>query len=88
MTSCKKTNTHAFCHSRHRNQSQHLNTFNFRTYKSNSVQSQINPTNSIYKSLSTFTKNSTSRHNPNQFINVITRNGPHIETLNRTIVRQ
>ena len=84
----KKTNTHAICHSRHRNQSPHLNTLNFKTYKSNSVQSQINPTNSIYKALSTFTKNSTIRHNPNQFINVFTRNRLQIETSNRTIVRR
>ena len=83
---CKKTNTHAFCHSRHRNQSPHLNTLNFKTNESNSVQSQINSTNSRYKSLSNFTKNSTNGHNPNQFINVITRNRPQIETSNRTIV--
>ena len=84
----KKTNTHGFCHSRRRNQSPHLNAFNFETYKSNSVQSQINPTNSIYKSLSTFTKNPTNRHNPNQFINVITRNRLQIETSNGIIVRR
>ena len=56
----KQTNTHAFCHSRHRNQSPKLNAHNLQTDRSNSNQLQRNSTNSSYKSLTIFTKNSTN----------------------------
>ena len=70
----KQTNSHAFCHSCLRNQSLILNTQNFQTDKSYSIQIHSNSINSLNKSLSTYTKNVTNQHITNQTVNVITRN--------------
>ena len=70
----KQTKSHAFCHSRLRNQSLILYTQNFLTDKSYSIQIHSNSINSVNKSLSTYTKNFTNQHITNQTVNDITRN--------------
>ena len=59
---CKQTNTHAFCHSRLRNQSLIRNTQKFQTDKSHSIQLHSNSINHLNKSLSIYTKNFTNQH--------------------------
>ena len=83
----KQTNTRAFCHYRHTIQSPPSKTSNFKTRKAKIVNSQIKPKEHIQNPLSIFTNNSTN-NSKNQFINVVTRNRPHIETSDRTVIRR
>ena len=88
----KQTTTHAFCHSRHRKQSLNLthnsNTQILQTDKINSIKLHPNSINSLCNPLKFFTKTSTNYQSTNQFINVITRNRPQIDTSNRPVVRR
>ena len=83
-----QTNTRAFCHSRLRNQSQIGNIQNFQTDKSHSNQLHSISINSLNKTLSIYTKNSTNQHITHQTVIVITRNRPLVETSTRPIVRR
>ena len=86
----KQTTTHAFSHSRPREQSlnltHNLNTQILHADKINSIKPQPNSNNSLYKPLKIFTQISTNYQSKNQFINVITRNRPQVETFNRPVV--
>ena len=88
----KQTTTHAFCHSRHRKQSLNLthnsNTQILQTDKNNSIKLHPNSINSLYNPLKIFTKTSTNYQSTNQFIKVITRNRPQIDTSNRPVIRR
>ena len=84
----KKTNTHAFCHSRFRNQSLIRNTQNFQMDKFHSIQLHSNSINSLNKFLSISTKNFTNQHITHQTVNFITLNRPLVETSTRPIVRR
>ena len=93
VTNCsqhKQTTTHAFCHSRPRKQSpnltRNLNTQILHTDKNNSIKLQPNSNNSLHKPLKILTQISTNYQSTNQFINVITRIRPQVDTFNRPVV--
>ena len=88
----KQTTTHAFCHSRPRKQSlnlkHNLNTQILHTDKINSIKPQPYSNNSSYKPLKIFKQFSTNYQSKNQFINVITRSRPQVDTFNRPVIRR
>ena len=89
---CKQTTTHSFSHSRPRKQSlnltHNLNTQILQTDKINSIKLLPNSSNSLYNPLKIFTQISTNYQSTNQFINVITRNRPQVDTFIRPVVRR